>query len=65
MQFGYYNLRFVHGLLNKTLDYRFHLAIVKLTAASHNFLIPFWLPVEHGASMKLSVSLQFLNLDSR
>jgi hypothetical protein len=25
-------------------------------------LLPFWLPLEHGASMKLSVSLQFLNL---
>jgi hypothetical protein len=25
-------------------------------------LFPFWLPLEHGASMKLSVSLQFLNL---
>jgi hypothetical protein len=26
------------------------------------FLFPFWLPLEHGASMKLPVSLQFLNL---
>jgi hypothetical protein len=25
------------------------------------FLISFWLPLEHGASMKLFVSLQFLN----
>jgi hypothetical protein len=26
------------------------------------YLFPFWLPLEHGASMKLPVSLQFLNL---
>jgi hypothetical protein len=25
-------------------------------------IIPFWLPLEHGASMKLPVSLKFLNL---
>jgi hypothetical protein len=25
-------------------------------------LFTFWLPMEHGASMKLPVSLQFLNL---
>jgi hypothetical protein len=26
-------------------------------------LFPFWLPLEDGASMKLSASLQFLNLE--
>jgi hypothetical protein len=29
---------------------------------SHFFLFPFWLPLEHEASIKLPVSLQFLNL---
>jgi hypothetical protein len=26
------------------------------------FILPFWLPLEYGASMKLPVSVQFLNL---
>jgi hypothetical protein len=29
---------------------------------SQTFVFPFWLPLEHGASTKLPVSLQFLNL---
>jgi hypothetical protein len=29
---------------------------------TYDFLFPFWLPLEHGASTKLTVSLQFLNL---
>jgi hypothetical protein len=31
-------------------------------ACDYMFFLPFWLPLEHGASMKLPVSLQFLNL---